>query len=82
MHFELRTPDQTLFDGKVDAVSLPGSDGRFQVLDRHADLLSSLSEGFLVCQSNQKQMRFSIGKGIAEVRDNRLRVLVANGASS
>ena len=80
MHLELRTPEHTLFDGEVRSVSLPGKGGRFQVLPRHASLLSSLSEGLLVCQTSAERIYFSIGTGISEVRDNRLRVLVSHGA--
>ncbi len=45
MQLEIITPEARLFNGKADAVQLPGKDGLFQILDNHAPLISSLKEG-------------------------------------
>ena len=82
MHLELRTPDRALFDGNVERVTLSGTDGQFQVLDRHANLLGCLSEGLIACQTDQKQHLFQVGRGIAEVHNHRLRVWVESGTEA
>lgn len=76
MHLELRTPEAVFFDAEARSVTLPGTMGRFQVLRRHAPLLSTLQKGLLVCQTEKESLYFHIGTGLAEVRNNRLRVLV------
>lgn len=45
MQLEIITPESKIFNGQADAVQLPGKDGLFQVLDNHAPLISSLTEG-------------------------------------
>ncbi|PHI19062.1 hypothetical protein CEQ90_14910 [Lewinellaceae bacterium SD302] len=45
MTISVLTPDRTIFEGNISAVTLPGVLGEFQILDRHAALVSSLSGG-------------------------------------
>ncbi len=45
MHLEIITPETKIFAGEVDAVSLPGLDGWFQVLKGHAPIISALGKG-------------------------------------
>ncbi|MCP9236336.1 F0F1 ATP synthase subunit epsilon [Lewinella sp. JB7] len=45
MKISVLTPDRTIFTGNVTKVSLPGTDGSFQLLDNHAPLVSSLTAG-------------------------------------
>ena len=45
MKISVLTPDRTIFTGNVAKVSLPGTDGSFQILDNHAPLVSSLTAG-------------------------------------
>ena len=78
MHLELRTPEITCYDGVAPSVSLPGTEGRFQILDRHAPLLATLEPGLLRYEDNTgKEHRLHIGKGFAQMgKDNRLCILV------
>ncbi len=45
MKLEVITPEKTIFEGDVDAVSFPGIEGNFQVLDNHAPIISALAKG-------------------------------------
>ncbi len=47
MQLEIITPETKIFNGKADAVQLPGKDGLFQILDGHAALISTLKEGMV-----------------------------------
>ena len=76
MYLDFRTPEDTIFEGEVSTVSLPGRLGRFQVLDRHAPLLSTLVVGSVEVRSEGGLVRFAIGRGVAEVSGRQLRVLV------
>ena len=45
MTLEILTPEQKLFSGEVYGVQMPGISGLFEVLDRHAPLVSALKAG-------------------------------------
>ena len=47
MKLDIITPESGIFSGEVTAVSLPGKDGIFQVLNNHAPIISALAEGVL-----------------------------------
>jgi F-type H+-transporting ATPase subunit epsilon len=45
MYLEIVSPEATLFSSEVDAVTVPGVDGAFQMLNNHAPIVSILTEG-------------------------------------
>ena len=45
MLLEILTPDKKLFSGDVFGVQLPGIDGLFEILNKHAPLVSALGKG-------------------------------------
>lgn len=45
MLLEIITPGKKLYEGEVDSVKLPGSEGSFGILNNHAPVISSLKEG-------------------------------------
>ena len=64
------TPQKTLLETYVDKVTLPASKGQFMVLYNHAPVITSLEEGRLVYEADQKQESIEILGGVAEVVDN------------
>ena len=47
MTLEILTPERKIFSGDVYGVQLPGIAGLFEVLDKHAPMVSALKEGRL-----------------------------------
>ncbi|PJB13645.1 MAG: hypothetical protein CO119_00195 [Flavobacteriales bacterium CG_4_9_14_3_um_filter_40_17] len=47
MFLEIITPEAVIFNDKVEVVSLPGSNGEFQILNNHAPIVSTLKKGFV-----------------------------------
>ncbi len=45
MFVEILTPDERIFSGRVDSISVPGVLGCFQMLDGHAAITSNLVKG-------------------------------------
>ena len=45
MFLEIVTPEAILFSSNVDALSVPGINGEFQILNNHAPVVSILKEG-------------------------------------
>ena len=64
------TPQETLFEGNVEKVELPGTKGRFMVLNNHAPVISSLDEGCVVYVSAGEQGRISILSGFVSISAN------------
>lgn len=75
MLLEIVTPDQKVFEGEANAVTFPGSDGEFQVLNSHAPLISSLGKGAVRIQATGKNEEITIDSGVVEVLDNKIVVL-------
>lgn len=74
--FELVSPDRLLMDAQVSAVSVPGAEGDFVVLARHAPLMTTLRPGILAVSENERDLqRIFIRGGFAEVSAQGLVVL-------
>jgi F-type H+-transporting ATPase subunit epsilon len=90
MKLEIITPETKIFNGEAKAVTLPGLDGLFQILNNHAPIISSLSKGEVkvevVGQIDQEKLNnkirverntlfIPIKGGVAELMNNKLIVL-------
>lgn len=47
MHLTMLTPEQEIFQGKVQSIKVPGVTGQFQVLNNHAPIVSALEAGVI-----------------------------------
>jgi F-type H+-transporting ATPase subunit epsilon len=79
MHIDIISPDKTIFSGEVKSVVLPGSEGNFGVLNKHAAMISTLRKGKIKVIDSQSQTQyFDINGGVAEVNNNKVIALVEN----
>jgi F-type H+-transporting ATPase subunit epsilon len=78
MTLEILTPERKLFSGEVYGVQMPGISGSFEVLEKHAPLVSALGAGRVrVLRDKQHQTAsFDIQSGFVEVLNNKVTVLV------
>ncbi len=77
MTLEILTPEKKLYSGDVYGVQLPGIDGSFEILDRHAPIVSALKEGTLkVLKDKNSLEHFTIQSGFVEMLHNKATVLV------
>lgn len=77
MLLEILTPEKKIFSGEVFGVQLPGITGLFEVLDRHAPLVSALGKGNMKVLKNKTSFdNYSIQGGFVEVLNNKATVLV------
>ena len=78
MNLEILTPEKKVFSDDVFGVQLPGIAGQFEVLDKHAPLISALKAGRLkVLKSKSGNSSFfDIKSGFVEVLANNVTVLV------
>ncbi len=81
MNLEILTPEKKLFSSDVYGVQLPGINGKFEVLEKHAPIVSALGSGTVKVLIDKTQTQiFTITGGFAEVYDNKITVL-AEGAT-
>jgi F-type H+-transporting ATPase subunit epsilon len=77
MTLEILTPEQKIFSGDVYGVQLPGISGLFEVLDKHAPLVSALKAGSLkILKDKHSTVSYKILSGFVEVLNNKTTVLV------
>ena len=76
MQVEILTPDKSLFSGEAEVVTLPGTDGQFQILNNHAALVSSLAAGIISIKTVAGgEEKVTISGGVVEVLNNKIIVL-------
>ena len=76
--FELAilTPERTVFEGKVEYVEVPGTEGYLGVLAHHAALVTALAGGTLtVRKSGGDEVRWQVSGGFFQVAEDRATVL-------
>ncbi len=77
LKLELVSPERLLLSEQVEMVLVPGAEGVFGVLPRHAPTLSTLRPGFVdVYAGNAVKERFFVTGGFAEVTPSTCTVLV------
>ena len=77
MNLEILTPEHKLFSDAVYGVQLPGVSGSFEVLEKHAPLVSALKAGRIkVLNDKTHTTQFEIQSGFVEVIHNQVTVLV------
>ena len=73
---ELVTPSKMLFSDSAEMAVIPGSEGEFGVLPRHAPTLANLQRGTLnIYDNGTVTRRFLIDGGVADVLPERVIVL-------
>lgn len=77
MLLEILTPEKKLYTGEVYGIQLPGVDGSFEILDRHAPLIAALGEGKMkVLKDKSNAELYTITGGFVEMLNNKATVLV------
>ena len=89
MNLEIVSPEKTIFTGDIRSAYLPGSEGFFQILDNHAPIVSTLKKGIIqlsgqfendmsknLTLDGLNKATLSIESGVAEMKNNKLIILV------
>ena len=80
MNISVLTPERELYAGSITSVSVPGVEGRFQLLRNHAPLIGALVEGPVVIErAGGERIAFTIRRGIVEANDDEIALLVQGG---
>lgn len=76
IQFELVSPAKLLVSSAVDMVVVPGTEGDFGALPRHAPLIATVRPGVIdVHDAGKVSNRIFVAGGFAEVNEERITVL-------
>ena len=79
---EIVTPEKLAFSGRVEEVTIPGSEGEFGVLRGHTPLLSFVDVGILNFTREGKKIYYAVNTGYTEVTSTKVTVLVETAERS
>lgn len=69
------TPSHLLLECEASIATMPGSEGVFGVLPKHAPLVASLKAGVVTIAANNKNFRYFIDDGIAQVTGEEVNII-------
>jgi F-type H+-transporting ATPase subunit epsilon len=72
---EIVSQDRIVFQGNVDIVVLPGSEGEMGILPHHTPLLTVLKYGIITVRKKSEEEHFTVAGGFAEVMPDQVTVL-------
>ena len=75
MKLEIITPDKRVYTGDVTSVSVPGSKGRFEMLNNHAPIISTLLNGKVKVKDKEGVKTFDVKGGVIENLNNKIIIL-------
>lgn len=88
LKLEIITPEYVLYRGEVDVVTVPGKNGKFQMLKNHAPVVSTLEKGEIIIsasvqadlkhpkvENKGKDLVVKVNGGTIELNDNHLIIL-------
>jgi len=75
IRWEIVAQDRIVFQGDVDIVVLPGTDGQMGILPHHSQLLTILDFGIISVRVHGDEQHFTVAGGIAEVQPDQVTIL-------
>jgi len=79
---EILTPNGEIFNGEVISVVLPGEEGEFGVLARHASTTTLLTSGVVDVEKEDKSVEaIVINWGVVQVDEEKVIILVEGAAA-
>lgn len=77
LQLKIISPESIVFDGTVEQVTVPGTQGEFEILTGHAPIISSLEPGRMSYkQAGNDKTVLNVQGGFVEVQKNEVRVCV------
>jgi len=91
MQLEIVSPERVLMKSEVVSVKVPGANGRFEMLDNHAPIVSVLTEGHIrftlkgdlseeerknFIKGNGEELTLKISGGVLEMNNNKAIILI------
>ncbi|MCU0332697.1 MAG: F0F1 ATP synthase subunit epsilon [Ignavibacteriaceae bacterium] len=75
LKLEIITPEKPIFKDQIEAVTIPGTLGSFQILKDHAPIISSFEIGVIKVKKASAETFYTTSGGTVEVSQNNVLVL-------
>jgi len=76
LNLEITSPEKIIFSGTVTSVTVPGTIGSFEVLVKHAPIISTFEIGTIkVAMKNSDVQYYATSGGTIEVLNNKILIL-------
>ena len=77
MQLDILTPEKKIYSGNVYGIQLPGTEGSFEILDKHAPIIAALGKGKMkILKDKSTSEMYDITGGFVEVISNKATVLI------
>lgn len=77
LHLNISSPEKQIYDGEVSLVTLPGSAGSFNILPRHAPIVSTLKKGTVTYVTDGNEQSVEINGGFVEMSNGVVSVCIS-----
>ena len=82
MQLEILTPEHKVYSGNVYGIQLPGIEGSFEILDKHAPMIATLGKGKMkIIKDKNSSEVYEITGGFVEVLNNKASVLIESATA-
>lgn len=76
MKVEILTPENKIYSGEANLVKVPGTKGSFEIMKKHAPLISTLEKGQIkILDQKNEPVFFDISSGVIEVHKDIVTIL-------
>ncbi len=72
MKLIIYSPEKTVFDGEVSLVEVPGTKGRFEILENHDAIITTLQPGVIRYIVDGQEIKQPVSSGYVEVHHNQI----------
>ena len=76
LELKIVSPERIEFDGEVERVVVPGTQGQFEILKDHAPIISTLVNGTVVYTTKDGSQSLPVKGGFVEVKKNEVSLCV------
>ena len=76
MKLVIISPEKCLYQGEAELVNLPGLQGSFTILERHAPIISGLDKGKIIFRNRNEEHILEVEGGFVESKNNEVTVCV------
>lgn len=76
LKLKIVSPERVEFEGTVISVKVPGMMGEFEILDKHAPIVSVLNKGIVSYQTANEHKELRVSAGVVSVKQNQVNVCV------
>ena len=75
IHAHIITPEETVFEGDVESLTLPTAEGEITVMGGHMPIIGVLVPGTVLVRKGKEEWLFACSRGVVEIDGKNIRVL-------